>query len=353
MGRAVVADEPGAVHREDHVELLQADVVDDLVVGPLQEGRVDRHDRLDPLEGEPRGEQHRLLLGDADVEVAVGHRLLQDRQAGARVHRRRDADHALVPFAFLHEGVAEHLRVLRRRGLRRAVGLGPGRGAVEDRVGLGGVPLLHALEAAFLGGREALALDRRDVHDHRALRGQSLTQGRPERFDVVSVDHAHVGPVELLPPKSRRPEGLDRLLQVRPEALEGRADADRQPRQAPLDLGAGVPQLGVQADAVEVARQRADVGCDRHAVVVEHDHDRRAEAARLADRLEGDPAGHRAVPDHGHDLAVLARAALAHALLDADGVADRRRGVARAHDVVRGLGDRAEGREPAVLADRR
>jgi hypothetical protein len=35
VGRPVVADQPGAVHGEDDVELLQADVVDDLVIGAL------------------------------------------------------------------------------------------------------------------------------------------------------------------------------------------------------------------------------------------------------------------------------------------------------------------------------
>ena len=72
VGRAVVADEPGAVHREDDVQLLQADVVDDLVEGALQEGRVDRADRLGALEREAGGEQDRVLLGDADVVVLPG-----------------------------------------------------------------------------------------------------------------------------------------------------------------------------------------------------------------------------------------------------------------------------------------
>ena len=84
VGRAVVADEAGAVDREDDREPLQADVVDDLVVGALEEGRVDRGDRARALEGEPGGEEHRLLLGDADVEVALRHRRLEDVQAGAR-----------------------------------------------------------------------------------------------------------------------------------------------------------------------------------------------------------------------------------------------------------------------------
>ena len=67
--------------------------------------------------------------------------------------------------------------------------------------------------------------------------------------------------------------------------------------------------------------------------------------------LVGDAAGQRAVADHRDDLAVLADA-LAHRLLEADRVADRGRGVAGAHDVVLGLGDRAERSEALVLADR-
>ncbi len=263
MGRPVVADQPGAIHREDDVEALQADVVDDLVVGALQERGVDRDHRLDPLEGEPGGEQDRLLLGDADVEVALGHRLLEHAQAGAGVHRGRDADDALIAFAFPHERFAEDLRVLRRRGWRRRCASWPWgpqrRRAVEDRLRLGRVPLLHALEAALLGGREALALDGRDVHHDRPFGRERLAQGLAQRAHVVPVDHAHVGPVELLPPQPRRPEGLDRLLQVRPEPLERRADPARQACEAALDARAGVPQLRVQADAVEVARQRADV----------------------------------------------------------------------------------------------
>src|SRR5438067_8250334 len=46
-------------------------------------------------------------------------------------------------------------------------------------------------------------------------------------------------------------------------------------------------------------------------------------------------AGHGAVADHGHHLGVGVRAAMAHALLDADRIADRSRGVPRPHDVDR------------------
>ena len=46
VGRAIGADQPGAVHREAHRQILDRDVVDDLVVGALQEGRIDRANGL-------------------------------------------------------------------------------------------------------------------------------------------------------------------------------------------------------------------------------------------------------------------------------------------------------------------
>ena len=45
--------------------------MDDLVVGALEERGVDRRNRLAALKREPGGEQDGLLLGDADVEVAL------------------------------------------------------------------------------------------------------------------------------------------------------------------------------------------------------------------------------------------------------------------------------------------
>src|SRR3954471_20984477 len=207
-------------------------------------------------------------------------------------------------------------------------------------------------QATVLGRREPTALDRRDVDDDGPAGDERVAQRPAQGAHVVAVDDADVRPVEFLPPQARRPERLDRLLELWAETLERRADAG-QLGEALLDALARVPQLRVQADAVEVARHRADVRRDRHAVVVQHDHDRRAEPARLLDRLERDAARHRAVADDRDDLARVGLAGQAHTLLQADRVADRRRGVARAHDVVLGLVDRAERGEALVLADRR
>jgi hypothetical protein len=357
VGRAVVADQAGAVHREDDVQALQADVVDDLVVGALQERRVDRRHRLAALEREARGEQDRLLLGDPDVEVVLGLGDLQQAEAGAGVHRGGDPDDATVAAHLLDHRLPEDRGVLRDGGAGDLAalldGLDHGRHPVGDRAGLGGVPLLHALQAAVLRGGEPLALHGGDVDDHRALRLERRAQRPAQRVHVVAVDDPRVGPVELLPEQARRPERLERLLELRAEALGQRAQAAGQVGEALLHLLAGVPELGVQAHPRERPRERPDVRRDRHAVVVEHHDDRGAGAPGLVDRLERDPAGHRPVADDRDDLRVVEGALQPHPLLDPHRVADRGRGVAGTHDVVLGFRDRAERGEPAVLADRR
>jgi hypothetical protein len=68
MGRAVGADKPGAVDGEAHRQALNGDVVHHLVVGALQEGRIDGGEGLEAFHRKPCSESHRVLLSDADIE---------------------------------------------------------------------------------------------------------------------------------------------------------------------------------------------------------------------------------------------------------------------------------------------
>ena len=77
MGRAVRPHEAAAVQREQHRQVLQRDVMDQLIVSTLQEGGVDRDDRPHALAREACAERDAVLLGDADVEVAVREALLE------------------------------------------------------------------------------------------------------------------------------------------------------------------------------------------------------------------------------------------------------------------------------------
>ncbi len=92
MGRPVGPDQPRPVHREAHRQRLDRHVVHHLVVGALQEGRIDRAERLHPLGRQAGREGHRVLLGDADIEAAVGKALAEQVQPGAGRHRRGDRD---------------------------------------------------------------------------------------------------------------------------------------------------------------------------------------------------------------------------------------------------------------------
>jgi hypothetical protein len=65
-------------------------------------------------------EGHGVLLGDADVEVALRVLLVEAHHARAFAHGRRDADQALVGGRHVAQPVAEHFGVgdLARRGGR-------------------------------------------------------------------------------------------------------------------------------------------------------------------------------------------------------------------------------------------
>ena len=124
MGRAVGADEARPVHGEAHRQALDRDVVHHLVVGALQEGRVDHGERLEAFGGEPGRERDGVLLGDADIEAAVGKLVGEQVEAGARRHRRRDRDDQGIGGGFGDQRLGEHGGVARRA--RRALGLRAG-----------------------------------------------------------------------------------------------------------------------------------------------------------------------------------------------------------------------------------
>ena len=83
---AVGAGDAGAVEAEHDRQAVQRDVVDDLVPRPVQERRVDRDDRPQAAHRHAGGAGDGVLLGDADVEEAVGEARLEraaDRSARA------------------------------------------------------------------------------------------------------------------------------------------------------------------------------------------------------------------------------------------------------------------------------
>src|SRR5699024_12517011 len=68
----VASYQSGSVHREDHMQVLNADVMDHLVKGALQKRRVDRHDRNHSRGGKPGGERDRksTRLNSSHVSIS-------------------------------------------------------------------------------------------------------------------------------------------------------------------------------------------------------------------------------------------------------------------------------------------
>ena len=81
-----------------------------VTVGGVEEGRVHRHDGVQPGEGHPGGGRRGVLLGDADVEHALGELGGEGRQPDRLEHRGRDRDDVTAPTADPDDLVGEHAR---------------------------------------------------------------------------------------------------------------------------------------------------------------------------------------------------------------------------------------------------
>ena len=113
---AVRAHDAGAIDREQDRQVLEGHVVDDLVVRALQEGGVDGDHRLEPFCSETGGERDRVLLGDADVVIALGEALVKlapvpepSRIAGVMPTRRASCSamsHSHRPKTWVKVGLA-------------------------------------------------------------------------------------------------------------------------------------------------------------------------------------------------------------------------------------------------------
>ena len=72
MAGSVRAGDAGPVQQDRDACPVQADIHKDLVEGAVEEGGVQSDHRAHPGEGEPSSEGERVLLGDTDIDDALG-----------------------------------------------------------------------------------------------------------------------------------------------------------------------------------------------------------------------------------------------------------------------------------------
>ena len=135
VGLAVGADNAAAIDGEHHRQVLDRHVMDQLIVGALQEGGIDRHHRLVAADRQPGGEGDRVLLGDRHVEILLRVVAGELHHAGAFAHCRRDCHQRAVFGGGFTQPVAEDFRIGRQAA-----------GAFRQRTA-GRIELRHRVEA--------------------------------------------------------------------------------------------------------------------------------------------------------------------------------------------------------------
>ena len=293
MGGAIGPNDASPVQHEGDGQVLDAHVVDQLVVGALQEGAVDRHHGPESFAGHAGGHGDGVLFGDAHVKVLIGEGLLEQIQARAGGHGGGDAHHAGIVFADLHQRLAKHLAPAGRLGLAGGVGLA--RGQVEGALGV-------VADLVGLGVGIALALGGGHVHQNRAFVAVGCLKGAHHGSDVMAVDRAHVGEAQLFKngPQLGHRQPLHALL----EGLELGGQLPVQKREmADRLLGVVLDELHRLAEphAVEVGGEGADRRADRHVVVVQHHQQIGArQMTGMVDRLQRHAAREGPITNHGN-----------------------------------------------------
>ena len=284
--RAVLPYQPRTVEAQDDRQVLEGDIMDDLIVGPLGEGRIDVAERLQAAGRQPRRKSHGVFLFDAHIEETFGEGFLENGHAAAGSHGGGDPH----DFCILPRKVREHLPEDILVAVRRISGLHPLSG--------GGVELAGGMPGGGIGlGRSvSFAFFRNDVQEPGALEVPQAYQRIPHLGKVVSVDGTEVPETQGLEDGaagSAHQGGFG----VRHPLLDPVAE---------LAVAEPVPDLFFHLvvgmggrDFQEIVVQAAGGGVDGDVVVVQDDQQVRLRGAGIVQALPGQATGQGAVADQG------------------------------------------------------
>ena len=108
VGGTVVACDPGAIEHDGDGSPMKGDVHEQLVVGAVEEGCVQRDNGMIPRIGQACRRGERMLLRNADVDDTVGETVPHGAQSDGAEHRRRQGDNARVFLRRRENLIREH-----------------------------------------------------------------------------------------------------------------------------------------------------------------------------------------------------------------------------------------------------
>ena len=290
---SVLADQTGSVKAEDHLEILQGNVVDDIVVGSLHEGGVDIAEGQHAGCGHTCRECHCVLLRYAHIEGPFGYFLHHDVHAAAGGHGRGDGDYLLVCPCEFQQGLSEYVLVAGGLPFGRDVPL-----AGDGVECAGGMPYC----LVFLGRAVALAFLGDYVKELGALDVAQGGQGGGQLADVVAVDGPEVAEAEGFEERAAPEDGHfgTEHYFLNPAAEPGGAD-----RVPDVVLDAVVRPGG--GDLQKVVVQSAVPLVYGDVVVVENDQNVCLHGPGVVESLEGHSSGHGTVADDRYNFLIAAR----------------------------------------------
>ena len=189
MRCAIGADQARTIHGKAHRQALDRHVMHDLVIGALQEGRINGREGPHALARQSGGKGHRVLLGNSYVEASLREFLGKFVEAGARWHRPRDRDDPIIARGLVDQRLGIDAGVTGCGGF--ALGLRARRHIEFD----------HAMifVGRRLGRRIAVAFLCHHVNQYGTLLGAraDVLQYRQKMVKVMAIDRAHVVEAEL------------------------------------------------------------------------------------------------------------------------------------------------------------
>src|SRR5262245_34022807 len=131
-----------------------------------------------------------------------------------------------------------------------------------------------------------------------------LFQRVDQALQMMAVDRTNVVEAQFMKQKSRDHKGLHGVNHVLADLDEARTDA-RNSEQHRLDFLLKSVIYLTSHDAVQIPRNGANIGRNRHFIVVQDDQQLLLQMARLVDSLERDASGKPSVTDDRHHVVVL------------------------------------------------
>ena len=164
MGLPVASHKARPVNGKHHRKVLDAHVMEDLVIGPMQKGGIHRKHRPKPRRSQTGRKGNPMGLRNPHIKKTIREHILEPLQACPVRHGCRDSHQPLIPIShFPHHrrknvGIIGLAPLLRRQSRLDLKGLGP----MEP----GRVPLCRQIPLSLLGD---------GMHQHCPINSGSLS----------------------------------------------------------------------------------------------------------------------------------------------------------------------------------